>query len=219
MWQCKIKYKYPNKISELSKQYQVTAHVFVLNKFVSKKYVAVQSLRILEGNPKNIEEYIDSVKKDKYLELDVEGNILYYLYQFSKAEIKTSPILDLSSDLFFIKPLIFQSDGFCYLELASIAKKSLQEFIGRIKKHGEVANLSIYQEKIKTAFMLYLVPELTDNQKEVIKKAYTYGYYDMNRKINIDQLSKIMKKGKSTTHDSLRRAESKVIPWVVKNLF
>ena len=218
MWRCDILYSYPCKPSILSKKYKVTAFIYVINKYRSGGFSYVSSMRIIRGHMPALRRYIKEAKEDRnVIDLEIEGNILYYTYKFLPQELLTTPIFDITPELIFVKPLIFTPDGLCRISLVSISRNAIQDLLKKLKQRGRIIRFSIVQEKIKTVFQPYVAPKLTDIQKSAALLAYEQGYYDIPKRILLEKLAKISKKSKSTFHDNLKRAESKIIKWVLEN--
>jgi len=218
MWRCDILYSYLSKPAILSKKYDATAFIYIINKYKSRGKAYVTSMRIVRCKTAQLRRYVEEVKEDKNaIDFEAEGNILYYTYRFSPRELRTTPIFDITPELIFVKPLIFTPDSLCRISLISVSRKAIQDFLNRLKRRGKVIRFSIVQEKVKTVFQPYVAPRLTEIQKNAALLAYQQGYYEIPKRILIERLAQMSKKSKSTFHDNLKRAESKIVKWVLEN--
>ena len=82
----------------------------------------------------------------------------------------------------------------------------LQNMIENIRKEGySVEKLSSSSSSFETL--------LSSKQEEALKLAFENGYYEIPRKINLEQLSKMMGCTKSSLDTTLRYAENKMIAY------
>ena len=82
----------------------------------------------------------------------------------------------------------------------------LQNLIENIRANGyQVEKLSSSSSSFETM--------LSSKQEEALKLAFDNGYYEVPRRINLDQLSKMMGCTKSTLDITLRNAENKIISY------
>jgi predicted DNA binding protein len=64
--------------------------------------------------------------------------------------------------------------------------------------------------------VLAVLPKLTNKQKQALDLAMKYDYYEYPRKIKLEKLAKFMKISLSTYQAHLRKAERKILPFVIK---
>jgi hypothetical protein len=60
------------------------------------------------------------------------------------------------------------------------------------------------------------LPDLSPKQREAIELAYKNGYYKYPKQTDLDKLSKIMGVGKSTFQEHLKKAEGKLLPYLIE---
>lgn len=105
-----------------------------------------------------------------------------------------------------VRPPLFLEKGFIKVNLIG-TEKNIQKFIAESKK---LENINIELLK-KTELQYYDKPKLTQKQEFFIQKAVELGFYDVPRKINIEELAKRLKISPSTLAEHLRKAEGKIV--------
>ena len=63
-----------------------------------------------------------------------------------------------------------------------------------------------------------LHPKLSPKQKEAVELAVKEGYYNYPRKIDLEGLAKLSKVKRQTYQENLRRAEKKLVPFLIENI-
>ncbi|QIW25326.1 bacterio-opsin activator [Sulfolobus sp. S-194] len=84
-----------------------------------------------------------------------------------------------------------------------IELKKDMESIGKV--------LKITYNKIRLNDVFLSIFSLSKREKESMKLAYLYGFYEMPKKITLDELAKILRVSKPTVEEYIRRAERKII--------
>ncbi len=109
-------------------------------------------------------------------------------------------------DIVWTTPSIFTKDK---LTLSIIAnEENLKKFLDVIKYLGDIKNKSFIQATFNEQSILSC---LTEKQKEMIIAAKNNGYYNYPRKINSEELSRIVGLSKPTVVQHLRKAESRIV--------
>ena len=85
---------------------------------------------------------------------------------------------------------------------------NLNKFLDVVKNLGEIKSISLRKATFNEQMMLSC---LTVKQKEILIAAKKNGYYSYPRKINSQQLSKIVGLSKPTVVQHLRKAEVRLV--------
>ncbi len=172
-------------------------------------WIFVQIVGNLFGNKKSIKEFIKSLKSDKRV-LNIELKNDFFIGAI-KESASLKPIYN--EKIFYVKPSFISKNGYEIGYLASFNKKDLMNIIKMLTKSYQGKLLSIQQKNIKSISLSKISPELTEKQKMAINLAIEYGYYNVPRDIDLQQLARIAKLSFSTFQVHLRKAESKLIPF------
>ena len=109
-------------------------------------------------------------------------------------------------DIIWTTPSIFKKDKMTLSVIGN--EENLKKFLAVVNYIGEVKSKSF----IKVAFNEQSILScLTEKQKETIIAAKNNGYYSYPRKINSQELSKIVGLSKPTVVQHLRKAESRIV--------
>jgi len=118
--------------------------------------------------------------------------------------------------LIHFEPVIWHKDGWEEFRVASIDRKVLEKMISIGESVYEFKLLSFKKEKLKNFGFLTMFPELTKKQEEVLNLALEKGYYEYPRKISLDKLSKSTKASFSTIQEHIRKAENRILNFVIR---
>jgi predicted DNA binding protein len=209
MWIAKLKLKHNSRIANRAKEYNISCHSILMGKPIKNKVSYVSGLHYLVGDEENIKKFARDLKKDKGVkELELKGNV------FSMLETaKGIPSYHLETNIFFVKPVLSNNDGFEYWEIASWSKQYLIKFIEKLEKSKiQLEILKLYNSKLDEIHFPKIMPRLTKKQKRAIELAISNGYYKYPRKVNLDKLADEMGIGISTFQEHLRKAENKILP-------
>lgn len=218
MWVIKLKLWHPNSLTiDFMKKHDLTMLAFPLNTYVQDEVAHLTTAHIIIGEEENKAAYIEDIKKVKKIKnIEVEGDLVVYSFV---SPVKESHIqMYFTPEIFLVKPIMVKSDGFQYIELASWDKKYLTEMVKNVSKFAKIVSQSIKREKLTDIYFPHLFPKLTKKQREAILLAYRSGYYDYPKQTNIEKLAKSAKLSQSTFQEHLRKAEQKLIPFLLENI-
>jgi len=217
MWVVKVKIKHDCTIASRCKKFKVTAFSWDLLPFEKDKKFYTYQMHHLVGKEENIKAFIEDLKKDKRIEhLEVEKNIVFLLEVRSKKEIPSSFY---NLQMFYVKPVLVDTEGYEVWELASPDRSVLTEFVidlQKVKGDFEVKILKLGKTKLSDVYYPRITPKLTEKQKRAIELAIKHGYYSVPKKVDLKNLSEIMGVSLSTFQEHLRKAETKLIPDLLK---
>lgn len=217
MWIAKFKNWHKTcLIRPLCVKYNVTDYVYLLNHWYKGKTVYYTELHILDGKQENIKKFISDFRKDKTIKkFEVEGNQIFTLNALKKEGVTTySSVFD--TRLIYIKPVVQRTDGYEDWEVASWDKQVLMD----IMKIPHFDMELVYVKEVQGAnlFLPQIQPNLSEKQKQSLNIAIQNGYYNFPRKMDLNELSEIAKVSKQTFQENLRKAENKLIPFLVESL-
>lgn len=223
MWSAKISFDSGNLFSEYAKKRKIKILVFPLSWNYEKSGTIVTVCGIVFGEEKAKNGFFRDWKNDKkkrksfrgfkiadgiLRELEVNGD-------FFVGKTWESPF---GSDWFnrhlvYTRPWLIDEKGLQTIVLSSFEKKYLDKFISGVEKFCKVKVHYLRKENISNVAFRLIAPDLTEKQKWAIDLAISRGYYEIPRKISIQELAKISGIGFATFHGHLRKAERKIIPF------
>lgn len=220
MWIAKFKiYDKNSKFRELVKKYGVVVYYYPINYYIkNRRYFFIAVGSILENN-KFLTEFkkFKKTKKGRKIELlEVEDAFFTIITSYVISEEEKRYVEAFYNPMIIhIKPIIFHKDGWEEWEIASMERKAIERLIEIGEEIYELKFLKFYKRKIKNFGFLTLLPELTDKQEKSLRLALESGYYNYPRKISLDKLAKVAKLAFSTFQAHIRKAENKIISYVV----
>ena len=221
MWIAKFKiYDKNSKFRELVEKYGVVVYYSPINYYVKNRRYFFIAVGFVQGNNnKFLTEFkkFKKTKKGRKIELlEVEDDFFTIITSYVISEEKKRYVEAFYNPVIIhIKPIIFHKDGWEEWEIASMERKAIEKLIDVGEKIYELKFLKFYKRKIKNFGFLTLLPELTDKQEKSLRLALEFGYYSYPRKISLDKLAKIAKLAFSTFQAHIRKAENKIISYVV----
>jgi len=218
MWYLKYKFVHRDCIyAPKLRQYNLSVFFFPLNSYKEGNFVFANSIQQVVGDKKNIEKYVAYLKKHSQIaKLDVYGNVLFCLAKH-RAEFKMYETV-YNPKIIFIAPGYQDKEGYEVWEVACWDRKTLENMIAVLKKNKTTTYfevLKLVERKLNDVFVMKLLPKLAPKQEKALRLAYKEGYYKFPRKTDLDQLAKITKVSKPTFRENLRRAESKLMPYLI----
>jgi len=215
MWIAKFKNWHKTcLIRPLCMKYNVTDFVYLLNSWTKGKKFYYTELHILEGEEENKNKFIKEFKKDKSIvKFELEGNQIFTLNVLTS---KNSNIYFGVFDrrLIYVKPVIQRTDGFEDWEIACWDKKPLMNIMNN--PYFDMNLIYVKEVRGANLFLPQIQPEISEKQKNALNIAIKNGYYNFPRKNDLNKLSRIAKVSKQTFQENLRKAENKLIPFLVK---
>jgi len=163
----------------------------------------------MSGEKENIKKFLKDLKKDKRV-LHLENNRDFLIGQIKEPK-KFAPLHHFK--IVRLEPVIINKDGIEFWTIGSWDRKEIIDFINLIEKthYGEL--LSISQQKVTDFSIIRMRPQLTSRQEKAIELAIINKYYQIPRKIKLEELAKLMNVSYSTYQAHLRKAEQKLLPF------
>jgi predicted DNA binding protein len=225
MWVLKFKAKEEfNIYNRRAIQFKIKIHFYSQKYYLKGDNIYFINSGIVFGEEKNKKAFFKDLKKDRKIKnIEINNNFFSSVY-FEKAnEARTSALKTIySQKIIFLKPTIFDSEGFEEWEIASFDRKDLEEILKEAKKlqnlrGGEFILLSFKEQKIKDLTIKSIMPNLSPQQKKALEFAIQNNYYGYPRGATLKKLSKMMKISESTYQFHLAKAEEKIVPFFSKN--
>jgi predicted DNA binding protein len=218
MWTAKLVYRHEGSlVIKYATKYNLTILGFPMNTYIEKGVAHLTAGHLALGDESDKQKYYRDIKKEKRLtHCEIYGDLV--IYSLSAPLKETHMQVYLSPEIMFLKPITIKPDGWEYMEVASWDKKHLTDFLKKANKWLEIKSQSIKKEKITDVYIPHLMPKITAKQKQAILLAYRNGYYTYPKQTNIERLAKLMKTSSSTFQEHLRKAEEKLMPFILENI-
>ncbi len=219
MWVARFTVTHEDSLtSPLTKKHKVTMLVFPLRTNMEKQNVLISTGHYIIGKEENKKAYFDeAIKNPRIIEYDLSGDLLIYSFRAPLKNTHLQTFFDPS--IWFLKPVVVDSKGIQHFVMGSWKKENLTKVMNEMKPNCITFNLqSLKEEKINDLFIPHIGPPLSKKQKEVIRLAYSMGYYSYPKKTNLKKLAKKAKLSASALQEHLRKAEEKIIPFTMENL-
>jgi predicted DNA binding protein len=216
MWITRLKIRHDCIIGNRCEKFEVTTTGTPFNVFIEKGVTYSPQVQTLQGDEKNIKDFIKDLKNDmRITNLEVEGNTVFFI-EVRKEKI---PSTFYHAKLIFVKPVFVDKGGYEYWEVASWKRAILTEFIASLEKEiKNVEILKIEETKISDIYFAHLLPDLTSHQKRALELAFEGGFYAWPKRTGLGKLAKIMRVSVPTFREHLKRAEEKLMPDLVKSI-
>lgn len=217
MWVAKFKIKHINcLLTPKCVKHEVVDFVYLLNSWENGKYFYYTELHILSGKEINKKQFIEDLKKEKTIvKVEQKGNYIFTLNKEPLEKQYYTPLFD--PRIIQPKPIAVKPDGYEYWEIASWEREPLMKVMDVHVFRTELK--TIQNLKLADIFLPHIYPKLSPKQKESIELAVKEGYYEYPRKIDLETLAKIAKVKRQTFQENLRRAEKKLVPFLVENMY
>ena len=218
MWQLKFIQEHKDCIySKIIKELKLSMYGYPINNFYKDNYLYVTNIQILNGEEKNIKTYLKYLRSIKNLvhfkaispniflfQIRIYQNYQYYKNIYNKEIIYPEPII--------------HENGREVITILSWDRKLLSQFLKNIESNKNTSYFKLLKFKklnIQEFFIPQIIPKLTKNQREILGYAKKEGYWNYPKKINLTELSKKLGKSKSTIHETLKRAERKLLDYYI----
>ncbi len=219
MWYIKFKIKHSDCVyaPELEKL-KLSVFFYPLGNYKKKGFIFTSALQKISGKANSIKKYFTYLKKHKNtLRIEQYENTIFTLVKHKK--VKTTYETMYNPALIYPAPAFLDKKGFEIWEIACWDRKPLETLISAMSKSKTTISfelLSFVKRTLHEVYILNLLPKLSPKQREAIELAYKEGYYEYPKKTDLNKLAKMMKVGKSTFQEHLKKAEKKIIPRLIE---
>ncbi len=211
MWTLKLRVVHNCVIGNRCRKFKCWAYTIPFGAWDEHGYSYTSHLHTVEGPKKNVEEFLIDLKKDKEIvHYERFGNTVFLV---QKRKTKDVIIAHYNNKLFMVRPFYTSAEGNEYAEYCSWNKENLQECLQSMQKTPgmDIVVEKFHQTKLGDIYVANPLPQLSGKQREALQLAIAHGYYNYPRKIELQQLAKLMKLTSSTYQEHLRKAEGKLI--------
>lgn len=210
MWVAKARVRHDCVIGNRCKKFKVQTIGASFSVYVKNGKTHAPQVHTVYGRDEDVRAFIQDLESEpRIIEFETEGNRVFFI-EVRKDKIPSSYY---DPKLVHVKPVMVDTQGYEYWELASWDKNYLIKFVGQLKKSfPEYKLMYVQQSKLKEAYFQRLSPQLSSSQKRALQVAIEEGYYNYPRKTELRKLAAIMKISLATYREHLRRAEQKIIP-------
>ena len=214
MWVLKLELESENQfLGKMAIKHNITMSGYPISFSEKKKYLEVINCGLMFGTEENKKYLIKDFKTSKIVS-NIERNNDFIIIQmkvpkfmkpfFNPEIIQVSPVL--------INPSIKKH----LWTLASFKREILEKVLKFAKEKHNAKLLKFKQEPVNNISISSVLPNLSKKQYDAFNLAIREGYYDFPKKTDLKSLAKLMGISYSTYQEHLKRAESKVIPSVLK---
>ena len=219
MWYLKFMVKHKGCIySPYTKKFGITDFTYPMGHVLKGDEVHLSAIHVLQGPPAGVRKYITYLKKHPdILRIEGAGNVFFTLATEKVYPEEYQAVYN--PELIFVAPIINGKDGCEIWQLASWNREPLQELIALSKRSSIVIEFRLLEFRRKVIHDVYvasLVPKLSPQQFEALRIAYEEGFYQFPKKTDLNQLARMMKKSKATVQEHLKKAEAKMMPFLLQ---
>ena len=137
--------------------------------------------------------------------LKSEGNNYICILRGERPDLKAL-FEKFNLELIWDAPMLLTKEKFVYSVIGD--PENIKRFLEAVKSLGKIEKISFQSATYKSHGILTC---LTNKQREIMTLAKKNGYYEYPRRINGDELAKIIGISKASTIEHLRKAESRII--------
>jgi len=221
MWSMKFKVFDEKGIYSIAvRKSGVSIKGFPLNYYEDNKNYYFIATGFVEGNEKSKRKFFSILKKDSsVVKLEKSKNYFLITTKLSKSEENKRFVHNFYDPrIIHSKPTIIFPDGWEENEVICFDREIFKDLIKISESVYNFKLMFLKKEKFKGISVIQSVPTLAKKQKQAIQLAIDSHYYTFPRKTGLDFLSKKSKVNKSTFRENLRKAENKLMPFLVENL-
>ncbi len=163
----------------------------VFDEFIKslEKYEMIKVIKVISVYEENALVKTEWIAKDSSYETVLKNNSLY-----------TSPVT--------------QKEGF---EVYDIITEDPQKVVRLIEELDEIGEVKVFEiGRLSPKDHLF---KLTDKQAKALQIAVSNNFYEWPRKVSLDEISALVGMKRRTFQENLRKAEAKIIPNLVNDLF
>jgi len=221
MWVLRFKSKEKfNIYNKRTIQFNIRIYFYSQKYYIEKNKIYFINSGIISGEENNKKAFFKDLKKDKKIkDIEINNDFFVSVYSEKVAEARVSALKTIyNQKIIFLKPTIFDEEGFEEWEIASFNRKDLEKIINEAKKlqkliGGEFILLNFKEKKVKDLTIQSIMPNLSIQQKKALELAIQNRYYGYPRKITLKKLATLMNISESTYQFHLAKAEEKIIPF------
>ena len=215
MWRLKLKLDSSKQtIGKLAIKHKLSMTGYPLSYWKDKQWIYLISAGFVFGEEKDKKALIkDLGKVSEVVNFERSGD---FFINVTKQPPFTEPVYN--PEIIRPNPVIINKDGYHIWDLASFNRKVLEKVLKFAEKYLGAKIVSFREEKISNINFTKLLPELTNNQKRAMEIALKEGYYNYPKSIKMETLAKKMNISYSTYQAHLKKAESKILPEIFKEL-
>lgn len=213
MWVSKVRYRHNDcVIMPKVVKHGIVVYATPGNSYSDSKYIYNTGFLMLKGHGIEKEGFIKDLRKDKnVVKVEVNRDLIIFIEKRPKEKEEYSAFR--SKEIMMVKPVYCNpADGWEYWEIFSWDKKHVTKFLNDVRKIGTAQLLGIKRMKLQDIYQFRVGPSLTNKQKEAFGLAVKEGWYNIPRKIELNQLAKFMKISRQAFSEHLRKAEVRLIP-------
>jgi predicted DNA binding protein len=170
----------------------------------------------LEGGEHTIQIYTNALKSSKSIlefEITYKSEDVYWTRIVHKLDFPSIYETVLESGNMSLLPITILN-GVQYHTVLSPSRDALRTLLKTLKRRfTTVKILSLHSEPLKSKTTL-----LTQKQLEAFKLAFNQGYYQIPRRIKIEDLAKKLDVKRVAVQERLRRAEIRIFTEYIKNI-
>jgi predicted DNA binding protein len=214
MWVLKLELDSQKQfLGEIAIKHNVILSGYPLSSHDKGKYLEVINCGLMFGTDENKNLLINTLKNSKTV-INVETNNDFVIVQmkvpkfmkpfFNPGIIQVSPVL--------INPSLKKHRWI----IASFKRELLEDILKFAKEKYDAKLLKFKEEKINNISISSILPNLSEKQHCAFNLAVNEGYYEFPKKIDLKTLAKLMKISYSTYQEHLKKAESKIMPSILK---
>ncbi|MFA5077014.1 MAG: helix-turn-helix domain-containing protein [Candidatus Micrarchaeia archaeon] len=172
--------------------------------------------RVGAHSPSELDEYLAYVKHDsktkKLRVLEKSDSNAHILLRFKGSSSTYDAVL--SSGVTYTSNVTAKA-GFEVHRVLATEPRNMGRMLSELSAVGDVKVLKVGEFKSGS---LSNLPSLTDKQIEALKAALISDYYSWPRGSTLEKLAKTVKISRRSVQERLRRAESKLMPFVIREL-